>query len=1001
MSARRHLYRERLPHSFATIAILPLLLVFGFAVTARARQLIPGMLAQSYDRFQGRWVSRVDISAGAGINPESLRHLIQQKAGQPFSPQAIRDSVAALQKTKRFTEVQVSISFAAKGLDVLFILQPTSYVGMLVFPGADRTIPYVELMQAANIPEQTPYYEALLPQGKASLLVFLHKQGYFAATVQPEAEWDDSHRVVNIIFRTDLGKRAKIGKVDIEGITRQEESHILGGLSSLWSTLRGRSLKPGQSYSPTHIQKATNYIVKSLQSKQRLAAAVRNVSPNYKPENNRTNITFQVNPGPLVYLHVRGAHISKGNLRTEVPVEQGNAVNLDIGRQGEQNLVNFFQSRGYPNVKVTLHYQQKPSRITMTYDVALGARYSVKEPKFRGNHHYDGDRLESLIPIRQTRSLLGFRIIHGKFSKNLVQESVNSIETLYHHAGFEKVLVDPKVKETGNAVQVTFEITEGRQDSVASLKVVGNNSEPVSVLAGQKPLTLEPGKPYSPFRLDQDRNRILATYLNLGYLDATFNSKVTPSAKNPHLMNVVYIIHEGLQGHIGTVVPLGNKVTRPTFICRVIHANVRPGLPLSEGNFLTAESDLYNLNMFDWVSVKPLEPRVNKTQDEVLVKVHEAKRYTMDIGGGIEVIPRSGNIPVGTVALPGLPVIGLGSKYTVSQKSFVGPRFSFALSRRNTLGRAETATFSAILSRLDQSGQFTYADPRLWSASWSALASLSAERTTVNPIYTAVLGQASVQAEKAFRSKKPKNLIFRYTFQRTDLTNVLIPGLVLPEDQHVRLSTISAEYVRDTRDNPLDAHRGMFQTFDIGITPTAFGSTENFIRLLAQNSVYVPVQPWLTWASRLSLGFAIPFANSHVPVSERFFSGGPDSLRGFPVDGAGPQRPVQVCSDPSDPSTCTLISVPVGGDMLFLANTEARFSLPLLPNLGGVLFYDGGNVYNNINLPQLADNYTNTIGAGLRYRTPVGPVRFDVGYRLTSIPGVKALQYFVTIGQSF
>jgi outer membrane protein assembly factor BamA len=138
-----------------------------------------------------------------------------------------------------------------------------------------------------------------------------------------------------------------------------------------------------------------------------------------------------------------------------------------------------------------------------------------------------------------------------------------------------------------------------------------------------------------------------------------------------------------------------------------------------------------------------------------------------------------------------------------------------------------------------------------------------------------------------------------------------------------------------------------------------------------------------------------------VPLSERFFSGGADSLRGFPIDGAGPQRPVNVCATPGNPATCTLISVPLGGNMLFILNTEARFPTKIIKDLGAVLFYDGGNVYSNINLRQFVDDYTNSIGVGLRYKTPVGPVRFDVGYRLTSVPGVQATQYFVTLGQSF
>jgi outer membrane protein insertion porin family len=996
-SARRKRFRKEQ-------AVVPLICLFLVGLTSRslqARQIIPGTTAKTFAQFDGRNVSSVHIAAAPGIDLESIRPLIRQKAGQPFSSAAVQNSVTALQETKRFTSVQVSIGFTAQGLEVLFILQPTSYVGMLFFPGADRTLPYVELMQAVNIPEQTPYYAGLLSEGKIALVAFLRKQGYFAPAVEPTIERDDAHRIVNIVFHTVLGHRAGIGHVEIRGVTPQERSQALKRLNSMWSTLRGRSLKRGQSYSPLRIQKASNHILDTLRQRHRLAAAIQSVSKKYNAEKNHADITFQLDVGPRVFLKLEGAHLSKSTLRRQVPIEQENAVNQDVAHQGERNLLNYFQARGYPRVAVTSQYDQQPNGVVITYKVRLGIRYSVKEPRFRGNSHFDEDHLESVVSVKQSHSIFGFTFIRGKFSQNLLNQSVNSLKALYRRAGFEGVSVQPKVSETGKQVQVTFEINEGPQDRVGTLRVEGNETEPLAAITKGKPLSLAPGKPFSTYLLNQDRNRILAGYFDLGYLGATFDSSVTQSQSTPHVMNVVYRIHEGLQGHISDVVTVGAKRTQPKFIRNTISPKVKPEMPLSEGNLLTAESDLYNLDVFDWVSVKPLEPSVNKPQQEVLVKAHESKRYSMDIGGGIEVIPRSGNIPVGEVALPGLPVIGLGSKYTVSQKSFFGPRGSFALARRDLFGRAETATISTVLSRLNQTGQFTYADPRLWGARWSSLFSLSAQRTTENPIYTAVLGQASFQVVRALKSAKPKNLTFRYSFQRTDLTKISIPGLVLPQDQHVRLSTISGEYLRDTRDNPLDAHRGMFQTFDVGITPTALGSSANFVRLLAQNSVYVPLSPQLTWASRLSAGFAVPFANSRVPLSERFFSGGPDSLRGFPIDGAGPQRAVQVCSNPNNPSTCTLISVPVGGDMLFIINSEARFPVGLLHNLGGVFFYDGGNVYNNINLAQLVNDYTNTIGVGLRYRTPVGPVRFDVGYRLTPIPGVKALQYFVTVGQSF
>jgi outer membrane protein assembly factor BamA len=373
----------------------------------------------------------------------------------------------------------------------------------------------------------------------------------------------------------------------------------------------------------------------------------------------------------------------------------------------------------------------------------------------------------------------------------------------------------------------------------------------------------------------------------------------------------------------------------------------------------------------------------------------------LDVGSGFEAVPRTGNVPVGAVALPGVPAVSLGNKFRTSQQSFFGPRFSFQYARRDLRGRAETASFGLLYSRLDQRGTATYSDPRLRGWTWASLFSLSGERTTENPIYTAVLGQVSWQLEKTLDPKRTKTVRVRYSFQHTNLSNITIPELVLPQDQRVRLSTFSAEYVRDTRDQPLDAHHGIYQTTSFGVTPTAIGSSSNFTRFLGQTAFYRPIRPWLTWANNFRIGFAAPFAGSFVPLSERFFSGGADSLRGFAINGAGPQRPVTVCTNPSDTSTCSLISVPVGGHMLAIINSEARFPIPLKSGLGGVVFYDGGNVYSNINFHQFTSNYTNSIGFGIRYHTPVGPIRIDIGHLVNAPPGLNSMQYFVTLGQAF
>jgi outer membrane protein insertion porin family len=225
--------------------------------------------------------------------------------------------------------------------------------------------------------------------------------------------------------------------------------------------------------------------------------------------------------------------------------------------------------------------------------------------------------------------------------------------------------------------------------------------------------------------------------------------------------------------------------------------------------------------------------------------------------------------------------------------------------------------------------------------------------------------------------------------------------LVLPRDRDVKLSTVSSALIRDTRDKPLDAQHGSYATVNLGITPTAFGSSVNFARLFAQYALYKPVHG-IVFANSIRLGFDKALLGSFVPTSQLFFAGGGTTLRGFPIDEAGPPRIVPFCNVLTGSTSCVPVTVPVGGRQLFILNSELRFPLKMIMSaLGGVIFYDGGNVYSAINFNQFVNDYSSTIGIGLRYATPVGPVRIDFGHRLNRIPGISENQYFITLGQAF
>jgi outer membrane protein insertion porin family len=945
--------------------------------------------------YEGQKVASVDISANPEMNADSFRPLLQQKAGEPYSQEKVDATVAALKNTKQFRNVSVQVTPKAGGLQVLFIVEPAYYIGIIHFPGATGAFAYTQLLQAVAIADEQPYVKSETDTARQNLLKFLLSRGYFEATVDPQTEVDEQHKIVNVTFRVDLHHKAKWGQINIRGVPETQANHLRKSLRSIFAIVKGANMKTGGTFSNSHLDAADSYIQRHLRKGNRLAPQVRVESTHFNPATNRADVTFEARPGPAIYVRVGGAHIWSWTLHSLVPVYEESPFDPELVDEGRVNIISYFQKKGFFDVRVDSHINQQPNQIDVSYEIDKGRKHKLASINYAGNHFFSDKALDKNIKIKKADFVL---FSHGLISDQLLRDSSNAIVAMYKDAGFSDVKVQPRVQDIGLKVHATFDITEGQQDVTNALLIQGNAHESFKALAGAG-LSISPGKPYSLVRVQHDRNQILALYLNNGFLNVDFRASANPLPDNPHRYDVTYQIDEGVQASVNDVVVLGRGQTHASVINHAVAIDT--GHPISETAMLNSESNLYNLGIFDYADVSPRSPITDQMQEDVLVKLHESKRNTLDYGFGFEVTNRGGNIPIGAVALPGLPVIGLGNKFTTSERTFVGPRGDFRYQRLRMRGRDETFSIEGLVARLDQRATISYIGQHLFSTDWKFTLSGSGERTTENPIFGAELGNASFQLQRFLNAKHTTTLFIRYNFQRTLLFDIVIPNLVLPQDQSVRTSTVSASFVRDTRDNALNAHHGIFQTIDLGITPSAFGSQTNFVRLFLQNAVYWPLPHSLVWANSVRLGMIKPFSNAYVPLSERYFTGGDNSLRGFPVDGAGPQRSVPVCSNPSDPSTCTQINVPVGGDVLFIFNSEIRFPIPIKSNLGGVLFYDGGNAYGRINFNNFINNYTHSVGLGLRYETPVGPIRVDVGRTLNPIPGVNPTQYFITIGQAF
>jgi outer membrane protein insertion porin family len=970
--------------------------IFLFATATWAQLAVQG----PQPLYNGQPVSAIDLVGNPHRDMEPLRPLVVQKAGQPYSQSDVEASIAALERTGMFPKVQVTVVPDPSGLRLNFLLEPAYYLGMVNFPGAVKAFSYTRLLQVANLPDEDPYDKARVAVAQQALQDFLRHNGYFQATIQTDSQIDDEHQIVHLNFTVTLGKRARVAGVSLQGPEGAENARLLKSIRSLRARFTGGLLKKGKPYTQERVTAATTLIRRTLSQQHRLASHVEENPPQFHPENNRVDVSFKVEVGPTVTVRTTGAHISwipfmsGRQMKNLIPIYSEGVIDRDLVREGQQNLIDYFQKKGYFDVKVNTSFQRKPDQILLVYEVQKGKKHKVDRIVFRGNHQISNKDLLGLVAVQRARF---FR--HGNVSQKLLSQSVKNLQALYHDRGYEEVKITSETLDHEPKVDVVFHIEEGAQTLVDRVEVTGNNNVPYEQIAAPTGFQLRAGGPFSARHLAEDRNRISANYLNRGYLNVEVKPVVNREGADPHRVNVTYTVNEQQLVRVGDVIYLGQKKTKLSLLRKT--AKVPEEAPMKRGELLEAESRLYDLNIFDWSSVGPRKPITDQTEEAALVKVHESKRNEITYGFGFEISRRGGNVPGGTVAVPSGPPVNLGgNQIAPSESTFASPRGSVEFNRRNMRGLGETASTSLLLSRLDQRVLATYAQPHFIGSQWSSLTSLSVERTTENPLFAAGLGDVSFQVERLISQRHNTRLQIRYDFNKTVLSHLLVPDLVLERDRNVHLSTFSGSLIRDSRDKPLDAHRGFYGTLNLGITPTVLGSSASFAKLFGQFAYYKPFHS-VVFANSIRLGFVKAFAGSFVPTSELFFSGGGTSLRGFPIDQAGPQRVVPFCNVLQTQPGCVNVTVPVGGRQLFILNSEVRFPLGIMKNLGGVVFYDGGNVYSAINWPNFINNYSNTIGIGLRYATPIGPIRIDLGRNLNPVPGMSATQYYITLGQAF
>ena len=928
----------------------------------------PGMLLAQYQKYEGKQVENIRFDPPEQpLEPEELHEILPLKMRQPLRMADVRASIERLFATGRYTDIEVDARAYNDGVAIIFLTKNAWFIGDVSARGHISSPPNAgQVENAARLDLGMPYTDAKLLEAVAGQTRLLESNGLYRSEVLPALDFrtDAAYQQVNLRFNVATGARARFGPPVFTGDLKIDPAKILAA-----TKFRRWIIHTWKPVTQVRVRQGLDGIRSLYQKENRLEAKISLESIRHDAETNTAIPTIRIDAGPRIVINTIGDKVSMRKLRRYVPVFEEHAVDHDLLVEGARNLQDYFQSKGYFEVQVQFKEQRVANdRADVDFLINTGLRHKLVHIGIGGNKYFSAGAIRERMFL-QPATFLQFP--HGRYSESMLRRDIESITSLYESNGFRDARVTSRTVDDyqGKAgdIAVFIDIAEGPQTLIASLQVDGvKKLDKADILSR---LSSVEGQPFSEFNVAVDRDAILAQYFEKGFPNATFEWSSKPAAQ-PNGVELHYTIVEGEEQLVRQVVVTGLRITRASLVNRRL--TLGPGDPLSPTAMTDIQRSFYELGVFAKVDTAIQDPDGDTVRKNVLYNMVEARRYSVAVGFGAELGRIGGcqnclEAPAGATGF--------------------SPRVSLDLTRTNLWGVAHSISLRTRVSTLDQRALLNYSWPR-FEHSDNVNLSFTALWEDSRDVRTADFRRQEVSAQLSQRVSKPTTLFYRFTYRRVSVSNLKVSELLLNQlSQPVRVGLPSLNVVQDRRDDPVDPHKGIYNTLDVGLAHRIFGSQRNFGRVLARNASYHQLSRRYVLARSTEFGDIHAFnyqcapnaancALDAIPLPERFFGGGGTSHRGFGDNQAGPR----------DLGS----GFPLGGTALLFNQTELRFPL-IGEDFGAALFHDFGNIFSSLdnfsfrtkqrNLQDF-DYMVHAVGVGLRYRTPVGPVRVDLGYAI-------------------
>lgn len=947
-------------------------------------------------QYAGRTIASIQFEpADQPLTEQELKKRIPFAKGSPLTEVSLREAIQNLFASGRYADLAVDVSESGAGVALRFVTRRAYFVGHVTISGVKEPPNAGQLMSSSKLRLGEAYSEGAKHQAADSLLDLVRLNGFYNAHIQAKTVYHPGTSTADLTFDLATDERAKFTDLFISGHPERAYDSIVR--STHWKRLYG--LLGWHDVTAGRVEQGLDNLRRYYDKRDRLQSEVTLSRLDYLSPDNTVRPSLYMEAGPRIVLAVSGTHISRSQLNELVPIYQEKSVDPDLLAEGDRNIARYLQAEGYFEASVSHTVEHTGSRDqTVTYEVVTGKRHRFVHLDISGSHYFSAATLRERFYIEPAHFP---RFPFGRFSAGYLKQDLQSVEDLYHSNGFRDVSVTASVLDNYHGVKnhlaASVKIEEGAQWSVSRLALEGMLPKDAAALRPR--LASLTGQPFSPAAIAADQDTVLNYYYSRGYLNATFDFYETPGAQS-HSMALRFVVTPGVQRFVRGVLVSGLDVTRPHLVYDRI--GLRKGQPLS----LTEETDsqrrLYDLGIFARVNTALQNPDGYENHKYVLYDVDEARHYSLNVGVGAQIARIGGGAttldnPAGTTGF--------------------APRLALGISRINFLGLGQTLGVQTAVSTIEQRALFTYFIPQFGARSNLNFTTTGLiENSNDIRTYTAYRREASVQLGQ--RLSRAYTFQYRLVFRNVSVSNLKINPLLVPLlSQPERLGLGEFSIIEDKRDDPTNAHRGIYTTADFSYAPSFLGSQTSFVRGLFRNSTYHTFHRDFVFARSTQFGIISRLAGvDSIPLAERLYSGGSTSLRSFPDFQAGPR----------DLETGFVL----GGNASFVNNLELRFPL-YGDNLGGVLFEDAGNVYSSLgnmsfrfrqrNLEDF--NYmVQSAGFGIRYRTPIGPLRVDLsfspnaprffglrgsledlinGTAISTVQKINAFQFHISLGQAF